>query len=462
MEASRYRCLLMPGLAVLLGFGAHALVAVLALAPGSVALVMLHAGTGIAAWLSLAWWCSRLAGILLVAQPRLLSDLIAVALFAAAAVIITLVVLRWPATGLIATSSVMLAVLGFALRNIFSDVFAGIALGLEHPFGIGDWIDTADGHVGRVVGISWRATRLVTREGTVITVPNGQVAGNRLISYGGAVSGRYRTVLRISLDAALPVERAKRILLSAALDAGRDLPDLDPDVLLADCEDGAAIYALRFHVSDYGAEPMCRDAVSAAVLRALNGIGLELNRPARDVRVLRPASKLARPRRDSLLRNVDLFRPFTDEERGELARLMREGIFRAGEVVMRQGDVGQSLFVLAEGALDVRIPREDGEEVAVARLVHGAVFGEMSLVTGQPRSATVVAVTEAVVFELGRRELDPVLRRRPELLEALATIMAERQAQNIEERRAPDQPEPPPPPTSEWLLARLRAFFDFA
>ncbi|WP_170979626.1 mechanosensitive ion channel domain-containing protein [Roseomonas sp. HF4] len=142
----------------------------------------------------------------------------------------------------------MLAVLGFALRNIFSDVFAGIALGLEHPFGIGGWIETTDGRVGRVVGISWRATRLVTREGTVVTVPNGQVAGNRLINYGSAAAGRYMASLRFALESDIPVGRAKRILLAAALEAGRDWPDLDPEVLLHDTADGAAIYAVRFHV----------------------------------------------------------------------------------------------------------------------------------------------------------------------------------------------------------------------
>lgn len=458
-RSTPYRALAPPALLAALGFAVHA--ALRGDAAGNLAMAVLRIGTGIGAWVALAWGLSRLVGILLRAKPRLLADLIGVGLFAAAAIIVTQYVLGWPATGLIATSSVMLAVLGFALRNIFSDVFAGIALGLEHPFGIGDWIETKDGRVGRVVGISWRATRLVTREGTVVTVPNGLVAGNQLTNYGSAAAGRYRAELRFVLDSDIPVERAKRILLAAALEAGRDIAQLDPDVLLADTADGAAVYAVRFHVVDYGTEPACRDAVGSAVLRGLAAIGIELNRPSHDVRLRRAAAPPERPRREALMRSIDMFHPFTETERTYLATHMREVRFRPGECVMRHGEGGSSLFVLGEGALDVRIPREDGDDMTVARLTNGAVFGEMSLVTGAPRSATVVAVTDVVAFELGRKDLDPVLRRRPALMEGIANIVAERQARNAEQARAPDLPPPAPPPTREVLLAKLRAFFDF-
>jgi len=101
-------------------------------------------------------------------------------LFAAAAIIVTQYVLGWPATGLIATSSVMLAVLGFALRNIFGDIFSGIALGMESPYAIGDWIEATEGCAGRVTGISWRSTRLVTRDGVTLVVPNSLIAGHRI------------------------------------------------------------------------------------------------------------------------------------------------------------------------------------------------------------------------------------------------------------------------------------------
>jgi CRP-like cAMP-binding protein len=93
------------------------------------------------------------------------------------------------------------------------------------------------------------------------------------------------------------------------------------------------------------------------------------------------------------------------------------------------------------------------------RMVPGDVFGEMSLLTGQPRSATISAATDTVVFEIAREHLEPVLNRRPELAEALARVMAERQARNAEQGRSADQPPAGAPAAPEDLLARLRAFF---
>jgi hypothetical protein len=225
--------------------------------------------------------------------------------------------------------------------------------------------------------------------------------------------------------------------------------------------EGAAVYLVRFHVPDYGREASCRDTVATAVLRALQHVGLGVARPARDLRLERTSPASARPRRAALLGRIELFRGFPPEERAALEELMHERLFRGGEVVVRQGEPGASLFVAAEGALDVTLER-DGAETALDRMVPGDVFGEMSLLTGQPRSATVVAATDAVVFEIAREHLDPVLRRRPELAERLAGIMADRQAHNAERGRGgADGGEAAggPPPGREDLLARLRAFF---
>ena len=111
---------------------------------------------------------------------------------------ILLFVFDQPATGLITVSSVVIAVIGFALRNVISDLFSGIALGVDHPYRIGDWIETTQSS-GKVSEITWRTTRLIDRNGFVIIVPNGLVAGQRLINYG-AGERDYRTALRVPLE----------------------------------------------------------------------------------------------------------------------------------------------------------------------------------------------------------------------------------------------------------------------
>jgi CRP-like cAMP-binding protein len=256
----------------------------------------------------------------------------------------------------------------------------------------------------------------------------------------------------------LPPERARRVLLAGAMDAGRNIPDLAPDVILQEIAEGAAVYLVRFHVPNYGQEAGSRDAVAAAVLRALQHVGMTIARPGMDLQLARVSPPVARPRRAALLQRIGLFNAFNADERAMLEQAMTEKALPQGATIVRQGEAGHSLLVLAEGVLDVLV-EQDGETLTVDRMVPGDVFGEMSLLTGQARSATVVAATEAVVFEIEKEHLDPLLRQRPELVEGLARMMAQRQARNAERGRAVELAGQPTPAGAEDLLGRLRQFF---
>ena len=432
----------------------------LQLSPDGAAAVFLSRVSGIWMWLALAWLAVRCCDVMLrrvamvsrngVPYPRLLTDLLRAALFAAAAITILLFVFGQPAAGLITVSSVVIAVIGFALRNVISDIFSGIALSVDHPYQIGDWIETAQGSAGKVSEITWRTTHLLDRNGFVIVAPNGLVAGQRLINYGNGERD-YRTALRVPLDATLPVARAKRILLSGALDAGRRIDGLSPDVLLAEYDDGAAIYVVRFRVPDFGREAGCRDTVASCVLHALHCAGRTIPRANTGW----PAAVPWHSPREALLQQVDLFRAFDPAERAELAAKMRSRDVGAGQAVVRQGDTGDFLCVLGEGILDVEIIRKDMVPIR-DRIAPGEVFGEISLLTGQPRTATVTAALDSVVYEIHRQDLDPILKRRPEIAEGLAAVMAEHRAYND---RNGSEPEPAAAPTRDDLLARLRLLF---
>ena len=281
-------------------------------------------------------------------------------------------------------------------------------------------------------------------------MPNGLVAGQRLINYG-AGERDYRTSLRVPLDATLAVGRAKRILLSGALDAGRKIPGLAPDVLLAEYVDGAAIYVVRFRVPDFGQEAACRDTVASRVLHALHCAGQTIQQTGPNGPIPVPWRSAA----EALLGQVDLFRGFDAAERAQLATKLRMREADAGQMIVRQGDSGDFLYVIGEGILDVEAVR--GELAPIRdRLAPGEVFGEVSLLTGQRRTASVTAALDFVVYEIHREDLDPIVKRRPEVAEGLAAVMAERQARNDKYLRAPVQTLAP---TRDDLLARLRLLF---
>jgi small-conductance mechanosensitive channel/CRP-like cAMP-binding protein len=465
-----HRTLILPGLLAAAGF---TVLAAPTAAPwsrlGSNSLDTVRHLGGVVGWLALAWLGSRLFDLALrramastreaVQYPRLLSDLVRVLLFGLALLAILIYVFEGAAVGFFATSSVLIAVVGFALRNIISDVFSGIALNFERPYRLGDWIEVAPGTVGRVTDIDWRATRLVTRDGVTVIVPNGLLAGGRLINYSYPQPA-FRISLRIALDANVPVDRAKRALLAGALDAGRAFPDLRPDVILQEFGEAGPVYVVRFWISDFGQENSCRDAVAAGVLASLYRAGLSQAYPKQDVLMAREqrAPLQRRLGRDEVLARVDLFEAFEEGECRQLAAQMIERRYPSGSVVVEQGAPGDSLFLLAEGALEVSVVARDGVDSVLDRMVPGDIFGEVSLLTGRPRSASVTALTDVLLYEIRKEDVDPILRARPAVAERLAAILADRQRRNAE-RLASSPLTDERPPDSADLLHRLCNFF---
>jgi small-conductance mechanosensitive channel/CRP-like cAMP-binding protein len=416
---------------------------------------------GVAGWLGLAW-----AGVAAVdmalgratnramAPPRLVGDMARVVLFGGAALAILAFVFRQPVGGLLATSGVVVAVLGFALRGIIADVFSGIALNLEHPYRIGDWIQLDGGLVGQVTEMNWRATRLLTRDHNAVVVPNGVIAAARLVNYS-APEHAYRATLRLALPHAVPVARASLILTAAVLGVDKVLTQPRPEVQMEGFDERGLMFAVRYWVADFADDNLCRDKVARALADALAHAGVAAGVPRREI-LVRRGTDAGGEGMAELLHRVPLFRRFAADELEALASRMVERPFAEGERLFAQGDAGGSLMLVAEGVLEVRV-QLDGAETPLERMRAGDVLGEISLLTGQPRTASVVALTDGVAYEIRKEHVEPILRARPQLAEDLAMLMAGRLARNRErleaERREDAAAE------AGDLLARLRAFF---
>ena len=107
--------------------------------------------------------------------------------------------------------------------------------------------------------------------------------------------------------------------------------------------------------------------------------------------------------------------------------------FREGAVLIKCGETGDSMFILCEGLLDVRVALKEGQaESRVAMLQAGMFFGEMSVLTGEPRSATIIAATDALVFEISKDDIAALIRNRPELAETIAQAVTTRKLRNSE------------------------------
>lgn len=231
--------------------------------------------SGAASYLAAAWLGGRLVGIALERVgpnrrrvPKLLQELVSVALFVVAAIATVILVFGQSLSGALAGSGLVLAILGFAIRNVLADVLSGIALGLEAPYRIGDWVEIDNAIRGRVVEIGWRTTRLLTRDDTYTILPNSQISRQRLTNYS-APRRHYRTHVQILLDHDVPVTTAKPLLAEAAARQSVILDTPAPDVRVVSYETDGIRYAVRFWVPSFAEDIDCRDAVLSSIDAAI-------------------------------------------------------------------------------------------------------------------------------------------------------------------------------------------------
>lgn len=278
---SAVRRTIWPGIATAVSFAAYlfhpqALAALgLAVDPEPIRLLSGAAGCFAAAWLG-----GRATGLALERHgsrrrpvPRLLHEMVSAALFVTASVATLILVFGQPVSGALAGSGLVLAVLGFAIRNALADVLSGIALGLEAPYRIGDWIEIDSALRGRVVEIGWRTTRLLTRDDTYTILPNSQIARQRLTNYS-APRRHYRTHVQILLGHEVPVPVAKSLLAEAAARPAVILAAPAPDVRILSYDAEGIRYAVRFWVPSFASDVDCRDAVLSAIDAAMRERGL--------------------------------------------------------------------------------------------------------------------------------------------------------------------------------------------
>jgi CRP-like cAMP-binding protein len=369
----------------------------------------------------------------------------------------------------VTTSGVVIAVLGFAVRHMIADLFYGVTLALERPFEIGNWIKVSDGTgdetIGRVDEFTWRAVKLVTRANLKVFVPNSIIATTRLTNFDQP-EPMWRNTLRITLGYDVPVSQAERVLLSAVarVPESASLP-ATPEARVVEYEEYGVVWELRFWVPSYEACSRVTQRIHDALLQNLKVVGLAVPRPREEVWVGSLATE--RSAEHLVQRNwidrVMLVAPLPSEDRDRLQASARRVAIAPGAEVVREGEPGSSLFVLQEGALEVWKGREESRE-KLGTLHPGDVFGEMSLLTGAERSATVLGHMDSVAYEITKSDLEPLLNRHPTLAQKLADLLAdrvkadsardaERSAREIADERAG---------RSRQLLERIRTFFKLA
>jgi small-conductance mechanosensitive channel len=314
-------------------------------------------------------------------------------------------------SGLIATSAVLTAVLGFSLQDTIANIAGGLGLQTDNSIEVGDWIrvGTQPNDInGRVVRIRWRYTAIETRNWETVLVPNRVLMNSSVMVLGrrGDKPQQWRRWVYFHVDfRAQPgdvIDVVQAAVRGAAL--ANVAKDPAPNCVMMDMAESYGRYAVRYWLTDLAVDDPTDSEVRQVVYFALERAGMKPALPAHTVfltqetedrQAVKTQKQLARRRK--VLELLPLFAPLSEDEKQELARSMKYAPFARGEVMTKQGSEAHWLYLIEDGRASVRV--SDGvTEREVARLTDGSFFGEMSLLTGEPRSATVIAESE----EIGR------------------------------------------------------------
>jgi len=379
--------------------------------------------------------------------PGIVQDVTVIALFMA----IGTVLLR---EQLLATSAVGAVVVGFALQDTLGNLFAGLAIQIEKPFRVGHWIRVGE-REGQVQEVTWRATKLRTKDGEFLIVPNSLMAKDPVLNYSEPTVATLVSV-EVGTGYETPPNDAKRVLLEAVSNATLALTTPPPQVLLKGFGDSSVNYQVMFWVEDYGTEREARDEVRSNIWYTFRRSGIEIPWPIqiqyeRDEVPLRTEAHVAAAA--DRLGSVDLFATQPIEARQRLAAAARHHLFAAGEAMVRQEAAGDSMFVLLAGAARVTL-EPSGREVAV--IPAGGFFGEMSMLTGDRRTATVRAVEDVRALEISAADFRELAVADPALLDHISSVIAARRT-GLDEARA-SAAAAVVPEGKQTFLARMRKF----
>lgn len=386
-------------------------------------------------------------------EGRLFFDLTSAVIYVAAVVMVLNSVLAVPVTGLLATSGVLAILLGLALQNTLADVFAGIAVGIEGPFRVGDRIQIGDRIEGQVVQINWRSIRVQTDGDDVAIVPNSILAKAEIVNRSFPSQRRAASVELSCPERAVP-ERVIEVLLHATLLCPDILHAPAPSAVLTRLGRKRNAYKIMFYVESTKQLTPTKDELLRGARRQLQYAGfLDKRREKHVLEDGKAADALAARR---LLSDIVLFECLSEQQISALAQRLIACRLEVGEVLFAQGAVDASLYIVACGVLEFTREEGGGARETIGCMGAGEYVGEIGLLTGAAHAATATARTHCQIHRLPNDALAPLLQQNKEL--AAALDKSARRGLGILHREVVVRATPAVTGSGQ-LLARIRSFF---
>jgi small-conductance mechanosensitive channel/CRP-like cAMP-binding protein len=337
--------------------------------------------------------------------------------------------------GLVTTSAVLTAVLGLAAQDPLKDLIGGLSLQVEKVIREGDWIEI-DNQIGRVESISWRDTELRCRNGSRLVLPHSSVSSSSIRNFTSF--GAYGNKLLIGLDYSLPPHQAKAMMRKISNNHPLILDNPKTIIRIHEFEESTIVYEWIIWHKNFSNRFAIRGEIQEQLWYSLSREGLGFPFPVRDVRLQRslPAGDKIKSRKEQLqAQTINLLEKnelFSSLSQSQLLNIFNSSAVHAygdGEIIVAEGDSGESLFMLINGQVSIRKYDTATGDISVAELKSGEIFGEMTLFIGSPRSATARSATALEVLEVHRDAIAGLMEQEPVLLERFGQMISRRQAQ---------------------------------
>lgn len=471
---------------VVILFGLYLVAFGVAVGLGAAGFVRLGNGVRVVASVLQAFTIINLIALALfeLALPAMRVDLLSITtdLLTGVAYIVTLIwILRASGmnpSGLVAGSAVASGILAISLQATLGNILGGVALQADGSIHVGDWIQLDNGKQGKVKEIRWRHTVVETRDWDTIIVPNASLLASNITILGKREGQplQHRMWVYFNVD----FRYAPAQVMSVVEEALRAAPiegvatEPPPNCICfdfsKDYRESFAFYAVRYWLTDLAKDDPTSSLVRTRVHAALRRANVPLARPANTTFVHlesdeTEAKKVEKRlgRRQDAIREMDIFQSLTEAESDTLALRVQYSPFVAGETITRQGSVAHWLYVLTEGEVEVRA-KVEGVSRAVAVIRAPGYFGEMGLMTGEPRAADVVAKSHVECFRIEKAAFEKVLLGRPEIAQAISLTIAKRRVELIAAREGLDAEAKAAREAAERtkILDSMKSFFGLA
>jgi small-conductance mechanosensitive channel/CRP-like cAMP-binding protein len=349
-------------------------------------------------------------------------------------------------SSLVTTSAILTAVIAFAMQDTLGNVLAGVAVQLDHSVRIGDWI-RVDNVSGRVRDIRWRSTLVETRNWETVVIPNSMLMKARVEILGQREGAplQWRRILGFMVDPGVPPAR----VIAIVEDEMRELaiPNVArtpaPSCVLKAFDEGNLCYQLRYFLVDILEDDLTDSMVRVHLFASLQRAGIRIAEPQRTTHaVQRDQAHAETVRRRELTRrllalaNVPPFATLPEDDKADIAERLQYAPFARGDVITKQGDKAHWLYILAFGEAEVLYEPPGGAPQRIGTLHAGQFFGEMALLTGDARAATVVAKTDVECYRLDRASFQELLADKPQIAEEIKRVMGGRRGDLESARQA--------------------------